>query len=807
MPTGRGPVPARIMLVGEFYSDQEERLGEAVAGQSGLEFTKVLQSAGIMRSECFVTALVHARPPFNDPKHWVDFKKKGAPHGHVPFRDRMVAPIVKQGYQQLMREIREVQPNIIVTLGNLSLWALTGALGALKWRGSQLYLRPEGDLFGDELVPPTKLIPVPSPSLMQFQEEARVMMTHDLRRVARHSTYPGLYANEPHWEFQVRPSLEQVLSCLDSLMQRVSEGPTWIELDLETRAGHIACCGLSWSERDAISIPFMCVESDDGYWNSEAEGIIVHALYRLLTHPNCYTRGQNLLYDSQYTYRHWHFIPNVKQDTMISHHTMFAGLPKALDFQASMYCDHYVFWKDDGKTWNKGTGEAQLWEYNCQDDVRTRECGERELEAIERLGLQEPHAFQQAMFYPVLKAMIRGVRVDKKARDAFAMELQEEIYKREIYFKTILGHPLNPRSAPQMTKLFYEDFGIKPIMSRATKQSPSHVTCNDEALEKIKLREPLTRPLIKAIQEFRSLGVFLSTFVLCPLDQDGRMRCSYNICGTETFRLSSSENAFGSGGNLQNIPAGGEDDDSDLVLPNVRKIYIPDEGYEMFDTDLSKADLRIVTWESDENELKAMLAEGKDPYVEMAREFYRDPSLTKNRPDGSPHPRYKTFKSFAHGTNYLGTPQGLSARLGLSVRDAEKTQAWYFGKFPKIKKWQDRIKAQVTSQHFVQNAFGYRRYYFGRIDEATFREAIAWIPQSTVGLYINRIWLELHKNYPKIEILLQVHDSLVGQFPRHIREKCLADLKTASQVVIPYDDPLIIPVGLKTSTKSWGDCA
>jgi len=52
--------------------------------------------------------------------------------------------------------------------------------------------------------------------------------------------------------------------------------------------------------------------------------------------------------------------------------------------------------------------------------------------------------------------------------------------------------------------------------------------------------------------------VFLSTFIMMPLDQDSRMRCSYNICGTETYRFSSSKNAFGSGGNLQNLPKGDE---------------------------------------------------------------------------------------------------------------------------------------------------------------------------------------------------------------------------------------------------------
>jgi hypothetical protein len=102
--------------------------------------------------------------------------------------------------------------------------------------------------------------------------------------------------------------------------------------------------------------------------------------------------------------------------------------------------------------------------------------------------------------------------------------------------------------------------------------------------------------------------------------------------------------------------------------------------------------------------------------------------------------------------------------------------------------------------------FGYRRYYFDRIDEATCREAIAWVPQSTVALYINRIWMNVYERYPHIWILLQVHDSLVGQFPQHRRAECLAQLEEASQIVLPYDDPLIIPSGTKTSTTSWGDC-
>ena len=159
------------------------------------------------------------------------------------------------------------------------------------------------------------------------------------------------------------------------------------------------------------------------------------------------------------------------------------------------------------------------------DCVRTRECGEAELKVIEQLGLQEVHKFQQQLFWPVLQSMNRGVLIDKKVRNEFAMELQEELSKRENLFQRVLGHSLNPRSPLQMQKLFYEDLKLPVIISRKTGQP----TLDDDALTRLSAKEPIIRPLLKAISEYRSLGVFLSTFVQAELDYDGRMRCSLNI--------------------------------------------------------------------------------------------------------------------------------------------------------------------------------------------------------------------------------------------------------------------------------------
>lgn len=173
---------------------------------------------------------------------------------------------------------------------------------------------------------------------------------------------------------------------------------------------------------------------------------------------------------------------------------------------------------------SKLTGEDVLWYYNLKDCVYTREVGEVELRTVEAFGLTAVHADQQRLFWPVLRAMQRGVRVISKNRNQLVGEIQEQLALREELIQYLAGHPLNPRSSQQLQKFFYADLGQPPIMTRAKKGQPAHVTCDDEALEKIGEREPLLQPLTNAIADIRTLGKFLNDFVLAKTEEDGRMR-------------------------------------------------------------------------------------------------------------------------------------------------------------------------------------------------------------------------------------------------------------------------------------------
>jgi DNA polymerase I-like protein with 3'-5' exonuclease and polymerase domains len=130
-------------------------------------------------------------------------------------------------------------------------------------------------------------------------------------------------------------------------------------------------------------------------------------------------------------------------------------------------------------------------------------------------------------------------------------------------------------------------------------------------------------------------------------------------------------------------------------------------------------------------------------------------------------------------------------------------QARWFAAHPGIRKWQERTKHLAETKGYVQNVFGYRWYLFDRLN---LPDALAWQPQSVVGRVINTVWQRIHEEAPWIQVLLQVHDSLAGQFPTARSAEAIQVLKSLSRVSVPYPDPLVIPTGLKTSEESWGDC-
>lgn len=257
---------------------------------------------------------------------------------------------------------------------------------------------------------------------------------------------------------------------------------------------------------------------------------------------------------------------------------------------------------------------------------------------------------------------------------------------------------------------------------------------------------------------------------------------------------------------------------SQFQLPNIRKMFIPDRGMVIVDADLSGADAQVVAWEAEDEQLKSAFRAGKSVHLMngedlLGEKFTKAPGHHKE--PGTPKGKmYDALKRFVHATNYLGSAKTLFSNpnigpvFGWSIPEFQRQQnRWLDTLHPGIRRWHKRIEGDLNRSRSVRNKFGYRIVYFDRID-TVLTQAVAWGPQSTVAEVCFRGALQLRRSVPWVQMLLQVHDSIVFQVPIHRwgEASTLDTLHRHLECPVPYDDPLVIKWGIAGSEKSWGDC-
>lgn len=858
-----GPRDARIAIVGESWGSTEAQKQAPFVGASGHELDKLLAESGLPdRSQIFLTNVVAAQPPGNEMTQF--FYPTGVARASNKHEVKGLYPRgnVVEGVHLLKKQLAIVKPDIIIGFGNYSLWALTEDCfkiaddkgfkvprGIGDWRGSQLYVNIEG-----RKIP---FLPTYHPAAIFRTWPYRYLIKHDLSMRVRDklddlkNKWPL-----PDWNFVLRPSAADVVEYCYTLRKAADLAPLDIAFDLETkRKTFISCAGIASSELDAISIPFTSTERDN-YYSPEDEFQIKKALAQLLTHPGIRIFGQNFLYDLQYILRELHCRPRVFLDTMLYHHVCWPGggdpaskkgpvgiVRKSLHNIASIYCERYVYWKDEGKDWEPWMGDEKHWKYNCTDCVYTLEAGHELQYLVADLGLEEQAEFQMQVANDLaLEMMLNGVRVDKKKRAQVAVELSVKLEEYKAYIDSLVPEFVFPRdpkkaswvdSPKQQQTLFYDVLGVKPVYAmKKNAKGERPRTVSKDALPIIAKREPLVGGLIAKMEEYRKISTAYTKGTQAPVDPDGKMRCMFNPAGTETFRWNSTENAFGLGTNMQNISKGTEDDpDAKIKLPNIRKFFVPDEGFEIADADLSGADAQVVAWEANDEDLKDAFRKGLKLHIKNARDVW--PEETKNMTDEdlkkTDHPggMYYKCKRRVHGFNYVGSPKTMAMTLSTSIKEEEEFHERWFYLHPGIKLWHERYERYLRGEqcwncdHFpelagngcpecgahlgrtIKNAFGFRVVFFDRV-EGLLPQAVAWTPQSTVAIVCTKGGLALRK-FPWVQPLMHNHDSIVMQYDIKYRGK-RHEIKTAlHSIQVPYKDPLTISWGMSVSSKSWGD--
>lgn len=561
-----GPRDADILIVGDCYSEKDRAAGHAFAGSAGTLLKELLAEVNIDIKDCLLTNVVNERPLGGDMRTMLMVSEKDA---STIKGLRPTAPLL-DGLTRLDALISHVKPRLIIACGVWPLWWLTDSAevstkqgykmpkGIDNYAGSQLWLehtdaRPQGAI---------PVLPIYHPANILKQHYWRVITRSDLERAAffRDNSY-----DPEAWVEQCEPCIMAYPTCEEVCAQLriwLAEPNLVLSNDIETFAGRIHIMGLGDADI-TMSIPFFDIRGENLFpCYTKDEFTKIWTLLRELFSSGCRFIGQNYAYDIQYITHYFAVVPFLYFDTMIAQHVLFPALQgfKGLDSLARMWCDHNVYWKDERKA---ALGEENLirsCKYNAKDVYKTYQIYHAMTTSCHGLPVMD-RIMERMEVSRVTTAMTRrGIAVNDNLRQRQLMEMRKLECDIERWLNAVVPvhiRPIPPRSGTpwyrspaQTAELFYRKLGLGWIVNPVS----GGPATDKEALVRLSNRYPHLAGLFSALIIYRSVGTLASNFLSAELSPDYRTRSSYNLAGPITNRLASSEDAWGRGANLQNIP-------------------------------------------------------------------------------------------------------------------------------------------------------------------------------------------------------------------------------------------------------------
>jgi uracil-DNA glycosylase family 4 len=739
--SSKGPKDCKIALVGEAPGSYEMKLGEPFVGQSGKLLSNLLSTVGIIRSRCFITNVIKEQPYKNNIKIFIDLSKKVV----------KITPEYNNYVKILKQELEKCSANVIVAIGAVPLYALCGERSIIKRRGS---------MYESTLLPGRKVIAMIHPAAALRQYLYQYYILYDLLKVKRESEFPDINFDENN--IVIKPSFIDSINYIE-----LCNSKDLIAFDIEVSNHEVSCISFAYSDKDVISIPF--IERGQDYFPPDQEAEVWKAITNLLENNNVTKLAQNASFDTTFLFRKYGIRTRPIEDTMVAQAIITPDFPKGLDFITSIYTDE-PYYKDEGKFRIKtgGGSDERFWIYNAKDSLVLMKAFPKMFKELMSLGNVEIYRHQTSIIEPLVFMGERGIRVDYKGLKEASKVTGQAIDGMTIELEALTeGSITNPNSVKQVKEYFYEEKKEKPYVSRTTHKP----TVNEDALKRLARKGYKEAEIMLKI---RTLAKLKGTYLDVNLDDDKRLRCAFNPVGTKSGRLSSSKTIFGTGTNLQNQPQ------------EMKKYLLADKDFIMYNFDLGQAENRVIAYISPEHAMIEAFESGIDIHNQTAGLIFRKPIDEISDEDGSSAiagGRYSERfwgKKANHGLNYDLGYRSFALYYEIAEKEAKFIVSSYHTAYPGIRQYYEWVQSKLRTNRTLENPFGRKRKFMGRWGHDLFKEAYSWIPQSTVADKINRDGvLFIYQNqqwFKEVELLNQVHDSIVFQIPISVGIEKHADI-------------------------------
>jgi DNA polymerase-1 len=529
------------------------------------------------------------------------------------------------------------------------------------------------------------------------------------------------------------------------------------------------------------------------------EAPVMRPLAELLENPSIDKIGHNLKADLLLLRREGVALGGLAFDTEIASYVIDPGRrDQKLDSLALQHLSHKAITRED--VCGKGKDERSIAE--CGVDAVRNYVAERadlalRLRAIfqDELDPNDLGRLFREMEMPLLVVLAEmewaGIRIDlpffaelqrKVARDLLLV--QQEIFKEA-------GEEFNINSPPQLRAILFDKLQL-PVL-RKTKTGAS----TDAAVLEELAEEGHRLPTL--ILEFRQLdklkGTYLDALPQQVNPRTGRIHTSFSQTVAATGRLSSSDP------NLQNIPI------RTGIGAEIRKGFIPAEGYRFLAADYSQIELRVMAHFSGDPAFVEAFRKGVDIHRQTAAIMFDVPieQVTSQMRAAA--------KTVNFATLYGIGPLALSKQLGTTTAQAKQFIEQYFAKLPDVRRYLDDQIAMARECGYVQTISGRRRYIpeirsrnygirqFG--ERAATNAPVQGSAADIIKIAMIRIHKELSTQLSGVRMLLQVHDELVFE----VAEERLEEARRRITELMEGAFELVVPLEVATGVgANWFEC-
>lgn len=330
------------------------------------------------------------------------------------------------------------------------------------------------------------------------------------------------------------------------------------------------------------------------------------------------------------------------------------------------------------------------------------------------------------------------------------------LYSAATGAKTKPDAVFSPKSPKQLKWMLGEVMGHPVPSTDATTMQ----TLMDEIDSMGEDADPDAKEFMESILDVRKYSKYLETYVLGIRDvlcRDGRVRCTFNLHGTETGRLSSSNP------NMQNIPRN----------KMIKNLIVASPGKCLLQLDYSQAELRVLAMLSGDPALINIYVSGKDLHDAVCDMMFGEGSHKDKE-------LRNLAKTINFGIAYGRGAGSIATKFKKSMREAQDIIDKWFAPMPKVKEFINNRRRMATRGEPCVTIFGRERHFvitdaeLNHIQNEYINTPIQGTASDFTMLSLLNIYDYLQEHWQgKARIVSTVHDSIILEVddkPEYLKE-------------------------------------